>query len=75
MDLSTYLAERELSHAEFGRLVGVGQTMVSHWIAGRYPITAERARDIERATGGEVTRVELRPDLFGPLAPDATEAA
>lgn len=31
------------------------------------PVGARLARDLERETNGEVTAVELRPDLFGPI--------
>lgn len=31
------------------------------------PIGAKLARDLELATNGDVTAVELRPDLFGPI--------
>lgn len=31
------------------------------------PVGAKLARDIERETNGDVTAIELRPDLFGPI--------
>lgn len=66
MKLDQYLKARGISQAEFGRLLSVPVTagMVGHWVAGRHPITAERAKQIEFATGGAVTRHELRPDIF-----------
>lgn len=45
-------------------LFGVSQGLVSHWLNGRKRITAERAKQIETATGGAVSRADLRPDLF-----------
>lgn len=49
----------------------VKQQHVWRWVrAGRVP--AEYALAIETATGGKVTRYELRPDVFGP-APDAPD--
>jgi DNA-binding transcriptional regulator YdaS (Cro superfamily) len=30
-------------------------------------VPPERAADIERMTEGKVTRMDLRPDVFGPL--------
>ena len=40
------------------------------------PVGAKLARDIERETNGDVTAVELRPDLFGPInSHSATSAA
>lgn len=46
---------------------------ISGWRqAGRVP--AERCAAIEQLTNGEVTRHELRPDVFGPLAMAACAA-
>jgi len=45
-------------------LVGVSSMAVSKWRRHRVP--AERCRAIERATNGEVTAHDLRPDIFGP---------
>lgn len=42
--------------------VGVTYQAVQKWRAGRVP--AERCVEIERVTGGKVTRYDLRPDLF-----------
>ncbi len=40
------------------------------------PVGAKLARDLEFATNGDVTAVELRPDLFGPInSHSATSAA
>lgn len=39
---------------------------VSKW--KRKGVPAERCREIEEATGGKVTRYELRPDVFGDQA-------
>jgi DNA-binding transcriptional regulator YdaS (Cro superfamily) len=41
---------------------------ISGWRqSGKVPV--ERCAAIEAATGGRVTRNELRPDVFGPLPP------
>ena len=63
--LRKYLSESNTSQGAFARAVGVSQGMVSHWLLGKKRITAERARDIERATAGVIQRSELRPDVFG----------
>lgn len=65
MDLRTYLVTSGSSQETFGRLLGVTQGAVGHWLAGRVPIPAERCVQIERETHGAVTRQDLRPDLFG----------
>ncbi|WP_010323009.1 transcriptional regulator [Marinobacterium stanieri] len=43
----------------------VSQGMVSGWLHNRYEITWEMAKRIEKATGGSITRYDLRPDIFG----------
>ena len=49
------------------REMGVSPQAVWKWLkAGRAPIG--RVLDIERATGGEVTRYALRPDIYGDIA-------
>lgn len=57
---------------QLARLLGVKQANVWHWLkkAGRVP--GEYVLAIETATGGQVTRHELRPDLYPDAqAPDA----
>jgi DNA-binding transcriptional regulator YdaS (Cro superfamily) len=52
---------------EMARLLGVRQGQVWAWInRNRGPFPAERCADVERATGGSVTKHDLRPDIFGP---------
>ncbi|MCF8534084.1 MAG: helix-turn-helix domain-containing protein [Reyranella sp.] len=48
-------------------LLGKGQGHVGMWLSGRRKIPAEDCVDIERVLDGEVTRAQLRPDLFGEL--------
>jgi DNA-binding transcriptional regulator YdaS (Cro superfamily) len=66
MDIRTFRKHRRLSQREFGGLLDppVTQGMVGHWESGLGRVTAERAKQIEDATGGLVTRHELRPDIF-----------
>ena len=47
--------------------VGVSRASVYFWLAGR-SISPEIAVRIEAASGGAVTRADLRPDLFGVAA-------
>lgn len=53
--------QRELAEA-----LGVHPSLVSQWANGRRPVAAIHAIPIETATGGQVTRHDLRPDVFGP---------
>lgn len=64
MDIPAYLKKHELSQEQFATFLGVSQGLVWQWIAGKTRITAERAKEIERKTGGEITRHDLRPDIF-----------
>jgi len=52
---------------EFADKIGVSRQMVSHWVKGTNRITAERAVQIEAATGGQVLASDLRPDLWNPI--------
>jgi DNA-binding transcriptional regulator YdaS (Cro superfamily) len=47
---------------------------ISDW-RKRGKVPAERCRSIEHATGGQVTRHDLRPDVFGAAAPAAMQEA
>ena len=47
-------------------LLGVTQAHVSYWKCNQIPV--KRAIEIERALNGQVTRNELRPDIFGEQA-------
>lgn len=51
------------SQAELARQLGIGVAAVTHWKRrGRIP--AGRVLAIERITKGQVTRHEMRPDLY-----------
>lgn len=51
------------SQAELARQLGIGVAAVTHWKRrGRIP--ADRVLAIERITGGQVSRHEMRPDLY-----------
>lgn len=49
---------------QLARLLGVKQANVWHWLNRADHVPAEFALAIERATGGQVARHELRPDLY-----------
>lgn len=76
MDILTYRKEKGLSQAAFAQLLTdsgspATQGLVSQWEKGG-TIPAERAVEIEKATGGDVTRGDLRPELWPDVfsAPD-----
>lgn len=77
MNIKTYLQTQGLTQKAFADQLAVSPGLVWQWINGQTPVTAERAREIESATGGLVTRHELRPDIFDPPAearPDEVRA-
>ena len=75
MELADYLSSKQISQDDFAKRLGVTQGLVSQWLTARTRITAERALEIEKATGGAVTRHELRDDIFGALPKKARAAA
>ena len=64
MTLTDFLADNKITAAELGRRIGVSRSMMIRLISGKRAMTAEYAIKIETATGGQVTRSELRPDLW-----------
>ncbi len=69
MDIPTYRKKHGLSQLAFARLLTecgspATQGLISHWEKGLVTIPAERAVEIERATGGAVKRSCLREDLW-----------
>lgn len=61
-----YCEHHSITATEFARRIGVSKQQGCRLVAGTHRTTAERALDIERLTENEVTRHDLRPDLFGP---------
>ena len=84
MNLSEYRKAAGLSQAKLAEVMTAAgfpttQALVSQWEAGVVRLSAERCAQIEQISSGQVTRAELRPDLFGVLPDvrpaDATNAA
>jgi DNA-binding transcriptional regulator YdaS (Cro superfamily) len=62
------LSQRQLAEMLTAAGFPATQGVVSMWERGDVVLTAERCAQIERVTGGEIRRVDLRPDLFGAIA-------
>jgi DNA-binding transcriptional regulator YdaS (Cro superfamily) len=62
MNLADYLKTSKVTQMEFARNLGVAQGTVGFWLHNKPP-TLERAIQIEKATNGQVTCEELRPDV------------
>ena len=63
MTLQDYLEDR--SHSEFARGIGVSPGMIFQWLNGIRPVSAKKARAIDRYTGGVVSKESLCPEIFG----------
>lgn len=64
MNIRSYLKKHRMSQEAFADLIGVSQGLVWQWLKGQTRITADRAKQIETRTKGEITRAELRPDIW-----------
>lgn len=69
MTLQEYFADKKRGAKDaLARELGISRTWMSQVISGREVCSPELAVEIERLTGGAVTRKDLRPDLFGEVA-------
>lgn len=68
MTLAKYLEKHDITQKQFSDRLGCSQSLVSQWISGAVELTAAWAVRIERETGGEVKRQDLRPDLYRGMA-------
>lgn len=50
------------------KAINVAPPVVWQWLKGLRPVPAHHCIPIEDATGGKVTRYDLRPDVFGAKA-------
>ena len=67
MDLKNWTNQERGRAAVLARAIGVSQPIMARWVSGE-EIPENRARQIERATGGAVTCEEMRPDLVEEFA-------
>jgi DNA-binding transcriptional regulator YdaS (Cro superfamily) len=56
------------SQAKLAAASGCSQQLISLLLKGKIGITAETAMKIDEATGGAVSKHDLRPDIFGKRA-------
>lgn len=73
MNLDQYLQDK--SAADLARTLGVSPVLVSQWRKGSRPIPIERCTQIEAATGGNVTRQDMRPDDWARIWPELIKAS
>ena len=66
MTLQEYFADKKRGAKDaLAKELGITRTWMSQIISGREVCSPELALEIERLTTGAVTRMDLRPDLFG----------
>jgi DNA-binding transcriptional regulator YdaS (Cro superfamily) len=65
MTLYEYIKAERGNAKSLAESLGVSISYVSQMASGKSPISPERCIPIEIATKGQVTRYELRPDVFG----------
>lgn len=68
MNLSEYLENNP--RAELASAIGVSLGMISQWVNKTRPVSTERCVSIEKATNGQVTRKDLRPDDWAVIWPE-----
>lgn len=59
--------------ASLARILAVTPQAVNAWKKGERPVPVQHCLDIERATDGEVTRRDLRPNDWQKIWPDLAE--
>lgn len=64
MDLPTYFRRTKTTAADLARATKLSHESVRLWARGAGNPKVENVLKIEAATGGKVTRRDLRPDLF-----------
>ena len=73
MKLAHWLKERYGRGQELAMTIGVPQSFVVKMAKGQKQVPVERCVAIERATGGAVTRKDLRPDDWPDIWPELAE--
>ena len=53
------------SQVKLANAIGCSQQYISWLLSEAKQISVEKALQVEKATGGEITRHDLRPDVFG----------
>ena len=75
--LSAWLDQERGRQIRLAQFLGLKPPVVAAWASGRRPVPISHAAEIERFTGGAVTRRELFPKDWGRIWPElvATPAA
>ena len=69
MKLIEYVKGRG-SQRDLADKIGITPVLISQWANALRPVPPERCVEIERATGGEVSRKDLRPEDWHKIWPE-----
>jgi len=72
MKLIEYVKDRG-SQRGLADKIGITPVLISQWANKLRPVPPERCVEIERATGGQVARKDLRPDDWHKIWPELVE--
>jgi DNA-binding transcriptional regulator YdaS (Cro superfamily) len=70
MELKIWLSSERGRSLRLANELGVSPPMVSDWCTGKKAVPLDRCMPIERATGGVVTRKDLRPNDWQHIWPE-----
>jgi len=73
MNLNAWTGEQRGRSLWLANALGVTPPVVSDWCTGKKQVPLERCVAIERATGGEVSRRDLRPDDWQDIWPELAD--
>lgn len=72
MNLLQYV-KTQATQRELATKLAITPVLINQWANGKRPIPPERCVEIERATGGHVTRRDLRPDDWQRIWPELAD--
>lgn len=64
MKLKAYIDAGHMTQTKLAEILDVTPGMVWQWLNGHRKVDPKHAIPIEKATGGLVTRSEVRPDIY-----------
>lgn len=65
--IRAYRARKKLSCAALASQLGIAESTLRSIENGNRPVTPQFAMDVEKVTGGEITRIKLLPEFFRPI--------
>lgn len=75
MKLNEYISSARGNSASLSKSIVISMSYLSQMASGEAAISPQRCVLIERATNGQVTRQELRPNDWQDIWPELTEKA